>query len=102
MKHTSPPGRTRSSDAAQEVVVDAEARVGPVAHVCDLVLAEGHIADHQVEPVLGQRHVFSNGDIRTSTPPGAYSALSMRPDNPVDLDGGDAAALGQIAAASRR
>jgi hypothetical protein len=63
-----PAGAHQVEGAAEEVVVDAETGIGPVAHVGDLVFAERDVADHQVEPVVGQG-VFSKGEIRTSTPP---------------------------------
>jgi hypothetical protein len=89
-----PAGAHQVEGAAEEVVVDAEAGIGPVAHVGDLVLAEGDVADHQVEPVVGQRS-FSNGDAHVHAA-GRVERLEDAAGNPVDLDGGDAAALGQI------
>ena len=59
MKHQ-PTGAHQVEGAAEEIVVDAETGIGPVAHVGDLVLAERDVADHQVEPVVGQG-VFSKG-----------------------------------------
>ena len=55
-------GADQVQRTAEEVVVDAEAGIGPVAHVGDLVLAERDVADHQVEPVVGQGSFLERGN----------------------------------------
>jgi hypothetical protein len=90
-----PTGAHQVEGAAEEVVVDAEAGIGPVAHVGDLVLAEGDVADHQVEPVVGQGSFLERRNPHVHAA-GRVERLEDAAGNPVDLDGGDAAALGQI------
>ena len=73
--------------------MDAETGIGPVAHVGGLVAAEGHVADHQVEPLVGQ-----GGFLERSNPHIDVASRVQRVQHAtrqlVDLDGGDAAALG--------
>ena len=89
-----PTGPHQVQRSAEEVVVDAEAGVGPVAQVGDLVLAEGHVADHEVEPVVGQRRLLERCDADIDAA-GRIERSQHPSRQPVDLDGGHLAALGQ-------
>lgn len=88
-----PTGSHQIQRAAKEVVVDAETGVGPIAHVGDLVLAKRHIADHEVEPVVGEGGLLEGGN------PHIHAArciqrLQHASGQLVDLDRRDAALLG--------
>ena len=80
--------------AAEEVVVDAETGVGPVAQVGDLVLAERHVADREVEPVVGQRRLLERRDADVDAA-GRVERREHPSRQPIDLDRSDLAVLGQ-------
>ncbi|EWS58069.1 hypothetical protein Y694_04022 [Methylibium sp. T29-B] len=89
-----PTGPQQIERAAEEVVVDAEAAVGPVARIGHLVGTEGHVADRQVVPVIGERRLLERSDAHVHTA-GAVERPQHPARKPVDLDGRDRAVLGQ-------
>ena len=89
-----PAGPQQVERAAEEVVVDAEAAIGPVARIGHLVGAEGHVADGQVVPAVGQGRLLERADAHVHAA-GAVQRLQHPAREPVDLDGGDPAMLNQ-------
>lgn len=87
-------GADQVQRAAEEVVVDPKARVRLGAGVGDRVVAEGYVADHQVEPVFGQRELLEGHDAHVGTVR-CVQRLQQTPRQPVDLHRGERAAFGE-------
>ncbi|MCU0924279.1 MAG: hypothetical protein MUF16_28970 [Burkholderiaceae bacterium] len=71
-------------------------RIGARARIGSLVAAERHVADRQVEPVLGQRCLFEGFEANVDAARGVQR-LQQPPRHAVDLDGADRAARRQVA-----
>ncbi|GEM_PF-4394537 len=89
-----PAGADQVQRAAEEVVVDPEPCIGLGARVGGGVVAERHVADHQVEPVLGQRYLLERRNAHVGTMR-RIQRLQHPAGESVDLDGRDRAALGE-------
>ena len=80
----------------EKVIVDAEPAVRPVAQVGNLVPAERHVGDREVEPVVGQRRSFKRRDAHIH-PTRRVERLEHATGEVIDLDRGNAASFGDRA-----